>query len=83
MCASDDLRYPGPDTAPDRCLVAPSAALPAGLFEWGRQAPSDRHLYAKTACATSRWISRHGGPASVVELVSKISAGEDLNHAAR
>ena len=83
MYASDDLRYLGPDTAPDRCLIAPSGTLPAGLFEWGRQALSDRHLYAKAACATSRWISRHGGPASAVELVSKVAAGEDFNKAAR
>jgi hypothetical protein len=37
MYASDDLRYLSPEGAHDRCLVAPSVALPSGLFEWGRQ----------------------------------------------
>jgi hypothetical protein len=83
MYASNDLRYLGPDAASDRCLVAPSDPLPSGLFEWGRQALTDRHLYAKAACSTSRWIAAHGGRASVVELVSKVSAGEDFNRAVR
>jgi hypothetical protein len=83
MYASDDLRYLAPEGAHDRCLIAPSVALPSGLFEWGRQALTDRHLYAKAACATSRWIAAHGGPASAVDLVSKVAAGENFDQAAR
>lgn len=83
MYASNDLSYLGPDDAQDRCLIAPSTALPSGLFEWGRQALTDRHLYAKAACATSRWIAAHGGPASAVELVSNVAAGESFDEAAR
>lgn len=83
MVASDDLRYLGPVDAQDRCLSAPSAALPAGIFEWGRQALTDQHLYAKAACATSRWLVAHGGPAAAVDVVSKVAAGQKFDEVAR
>ncbi|WP_147297816.1 hypothetical protein [Trinickia dinghuensis] len=83
MYASDDLRYLGPEGAGDRCLIAPSAPLPSGLFDWGRHALTDQHLYAKAACATSRWITAHGGPGSAVEVVSKVGAGVPFDEAVR
>jgi hypothetical protein len=85
MLASDDLRYLAPATASDRCLVpVPSTeALPTGPFEWNRQALLDKQLYAKAACATSRWIDAHGGASAAVELVSKVAAGMAFAEAAR
>ncbi|MBV8046167.1 MAG: hypothetical protein JO171_03380 [Paludibacterium sp.] len=83
MVASDDQRYLAPAGTGARCLVpAPAlASLPAGPFEWNRRALTDDHLYAKAACATSRWIDGHGGHAAVVNLVAKVAAGTSFNEA--
>ncbi len=85
MLASDDLRYLAPAGGGDRCLVPePSLeALPAGPFEWNRRALTDKQLYAKAACATSRWIDAHGGPPAAVELVSRIAAGSSFAEAVK
>jgi hypothetical protein len=83
MLASDDLRYLAPAGAGDRCLApVPSLKeLPAGPFEWNRRAVADKQLYAKAACATSRWIDAHGGPSAAVDLVSRIAAGSSFDEA--
>lgn len=78
MLASDDRRYLSPPGASTRCLVpTPSpSALPSGPFEWNRMALRDSRLYAKAACATSRWLDSHGGNAAAVELIDQLAAGQ-------
>jgi hypothetical protein len=78
MIASDDRRYLGPPGTATRCLVPPPSpsALPGGPFEWNRMALRDTRLYAKAACATSRWLDDHGGNAAAVELIDRLAAGQ-------
>lgn len=83
MVSSDDLRYLAPADQADRCLVAGSAPLPVGMFEWNRLALSDRRLYAKAACQTSRWMASHGGASGVVALVEKVGAGDTFENASQ
>ncbi len=71
---SDDPRYLAPAGTADRCLVAPDGPMPVRRAAWVENA-ENRQLYAKAACAVSRWIVGHGGPPAVVHMVDRVAAG--------
>ncbi|MBN3785905.1 hypothetical protein [Burkholderia sp. Ac-20353] len=83
MVSSNDLRYLAPVDRANRCLVAPPADLPAGMFDWNRAALTDSHLYAKAACRTSEWMAAHGGARAAVAVVDQVAAGVPFEEAAR
>ncbi|MFB9203261.1 hypothetical protein ACFFV7_18820 [Nonomuraea spiralis] len=81
VVVADDPRYltpqPAPASAPDRCLVAPSGQpLPVTLEEWLRAASADPATYARSACQVSRWLDGHGGRAGLLDLITRLNAGE-------
>lgn len=76
VLVSNDPRYLLPDTAADRCRLAPDGTLPRTLQQWQRAARDDEQLYAKVACQVSRWVDAHGGPPAVLDLIERLHDGE-------
>ncbi|MEV4367807.1 hypothetical protein AB0J71_12115 [Nonomuraea sp. NPDC049637] len=83
VVVSGDPRYLAPESAsesaPDRCLVAPSGPLPVTLEEWLRTASADPATYARSACRVSRWLGENGGRAALLGLVTRLNAGEPFS----
>lgn len=86
VVVSDDPRYLAPTStessrpaagpAQDRCLVPPSGPLPVTLDEWLRTAGRDPNTYATSACQVSRRLSEHGGRKALLDLITRLNAGE-------
>ncbi|MEU1387616.1 MULTISPECIES: hypothetical protein [unclassified Nonomuraea] len=79
VVVSGDPRHLAPESAPDRCLVAPSGPLPVTLEEWLRTASADPATYARSACQVSRWLGENGGRAGLLGLVTRLNAGEPFS----
>lgn len=76
VLVSDDPRYLLPDTATDRCRLAPGETLPETLSQWQSAAREGEHLYSKAACQVSRWVDAHGGSPAVLNLIDRMNNGE-------
>lgn len=76
VVVSNDARYLAPESAADRCLIAPAEPLPGTLEEWLSAASKDAGTYAKSACQVSRWLRENGGRAGLLSLVERLNAGE-------
>ncbi|MFI6175244.1 hypothetical protein ACIA8R_06845 [Nonomuraea sp. NPDC051191] len=79
VVVSGDPRYLAPESAPDRCLVAPSGPLPVTLEEWLRTASADPATYARSACQVSRWLRENDGRTGLLGLVARLNAGEPFS----
>ncbi len=80
VLVSDDPRYLAPVGAADRCLLKPDGPLPTTLSAWVKSAAREQ-LYAKAACAVSRWMAAKGGPNAVVALLDQIAKGGSFDAA--
>lgn len=70
VIVSADERNIRPSGAGDRCKVEPTGELPVTLGEWLAAATADDQMYAKAACAVSRWLDTHDGRKGVLDLAS-------------
>lgn len=74
---SDDVRYLGPETGGDRCLVPFEEAAPITDADWATAGPpGDDHKYLLAACMVSRWVTDHGGPPGVLTLITDLRDGK-------
>ena len=82
VLVAGDPRYlrPDPGSSPgaDRCLVAADGQLPGSLAGWLTAASADRMVYAKAACRVSRWVTGHGGPPAVRDLIDRLHHGDSF-----
>ncbi|WP_285680173.1 hypothetical protein [Actinoplanes sp. NBRC 103695] len=70
VIVSADERNIRPPGAGDRCKVEPTGELPVTLDDWLAAATADKQMYAKAACAVSRWLDTHDGRNGVLELAT-------------
>jgi hypothetical protein len=76
---SDDSRYLKPSSETDRCRVPVEQAVSVVDLDWGA-APSSTadQRYTQGACVVSRWTGAHGGATAVLDLITRVRAGEDF-----
>lgn len=72
---SDDRRYLRSPAEADRCIVKDAEDLPTDRSAWVVEARNHR-LYAKAACRVYRWTVGGKGTTAVLELISRVRAGE-------
>jgi hypothetical protein len=79
VLVSDDPRYLKPLPEADRCRVPHEQAASVVGADWRTVSPPGGDLgYTLAACVVSGWVSAHGGPAAVLDLITRLRAGEDF-----
>ncbi|GAA2608007.1 hypothetical protein [Paractinoplanes durhamensis] len=78
VLVSDDARYLRPASQSDRCKLPYDEARPVIDADWWTAAADgvDRP-YLQAGCVVSRWAGANGGPAAVLDLITKLRAGAD------
>ncbi|MFI5839283.1 hypothetical protein ACIA8K_06150 [Catenuloplanes sp. NPDC051500] len=72
---SDDPRYLAPATAPNRCLLPLSEALPLTTQPWNLDTAAASNAYPKAACLVSHWLAASGSPPAIPTLIAALHSG--------